>query len=245
MNRKAVALLSGGADSSTLLYKLHNEGYELLPLFILYGQKHRKEVESAGSIAESLGLNLKIIDLTYIKDIFSGSALTSENEEIPEGHYTDESMKATIVPNRNMVFISLAGAYAVSKGCNYVAYAAHAGDHSIYPDCRPEFAYSINASLMLGTDNVSLLMPFINITKADIVKKGLKLGVPFSKTWSCYLGKERPCLRCGTCIERLEAFKLNDTKDPLLTNKEWLRAIKFLEGTNVLQHSRPCSKSQD
>ena len=215
MKKKCVCLLSGGIDSSTLVYFLHKEKYEVFPLAVIYGQRHSKEIESAVKIANSLGLSLKIADLTSISSLFAGSALTSGSIAIPEGHYTDESQSSTVVPNRNMIFLSLAAAYALTKDCNYVAYAAHANDRSIYPDCRPEFADAVAKAIKLGTEKVTMLMPFINITKADIVKLGLRIGVPYSLTTSCDNGEEEACGHCGTCVERQEAFELNGVKDSI------------------------------
>lgn len=228
MANSAVVLLSGGIDSSTLLYHLDRKGYDLYPLSIIYGQKHSREINSAREIAKSLGLELKVADLSSISEIFSGSSLTSD-EPVPEGHYTAENMASTVVPNRNMVLLSLAAAYALSLKCNYVAYAAHAGDHAIYADCRPEFVTSVSETIKLATETVEVINPFINITKADIVKEGLRLGVPYIDSWSCYVGKDRPCLKCGTCVEREESFLLNGAKDPLLTDTEWKIAVDILE----------------
>lgn len=211
--KKGVVLLSGGIDSSTLLYYLRSQEHSLLPITFKYGQRHEKEVESARAIAISLNLSIKVVDISGL-GLFGGSSLT-DDIPIPEGHYTDESMKLTIVPNRNMVFLSLATAYAVSMGCEYVAYAAHAGDHFIYPDCRPEFIDSIAYSIKLATGNVGLVTPFSHLSKAGIVRLGLGLKVPYLMTWSCYKGDEVACGRCGTCVERLEAFSLNNEKDPI------------------------------
>ena len=213
--KSAVILLSGGIDSSTLTYYLYSKGYILYPLCIIYGQKHRREIDSAGAIANSLGLKLQIADLSSISMLFGGSALTSSDISIPEGHYSNKSMKATVVPNRNMVFLSLAAAYALTMRCKYVAYAAHANDRAIYPDCRPEFIESARETIRLGTEKITLIDPFITRSKASIVREGLKLGVPYEDTWSCYIGGEKACGKCGTCCERRGAFELNEVKDPI------------------------------
>ena len=211
--KSCVCLLSGGIDSSTLLYYLYGRGYSIYPLSIIYGQKHRREIESAELISNSLGLKTQVVDLSSISVLFGGSALTSKDIPIPEGYYTDKSMEATVVPNRNMVFLSLAAAYALTMRCKYVAYAAHSNDRAIYPDCRPEFVESAKETIKLGTEKIVLIDPFVNFTKADIVREGLKLGVPYKDTWSCYQGEEKPCLKCGTCREREEAFRINGVEE--------------------------------
>ena len=221
---KAVVLSSGGLDSSTLLYVMAERGLELFPLSILYGQRHDKEIFAAREIALSLNLDSRLVDLGVLRELLP-SALTG-NGNIPEGHYEAANMSQTVVPGRNLIFLSVATGYAEGLGATVVAYAAHSGDHEIYPDCRLEFVKSAQATIELGY-GINLLAPFINLTKADIVKEGLRLGVPYRHTWSCYNGKERPCLKCGTCIERTEAFLLNDVKDPALTSEEWDKAVKY------------------
>lgn len=215
--KRAVVLLSGGIDSTTLAYHLKYHNRDLLPICINYGQRHKKEIQAAEAIANSLERKLEVIDLSSSANIFAGSALTSDIK-VPEGYYTDKNMAITVVPNRNMVFISLAVAYALSHGADTVAYAAHSGDHAIYPDCRPEFAdYMIDAVSTATDREVTLSVPFLYLTKADIVKIGLNKNypVPYELTWSCYNGREKHCGKCGTCVERLEAFKLNQAIDPV------------------------------
>ena len=151
MRGRVVVLLSGGIDSSTLLYYLNSKGYICYPLTILYGQKHNKEVISAQKISHSLGLTTKVVDLSSLVPIFGKSALISSQESIPEGYYTESSMIQTVVPNRNMIFLSIGGAYAANIGGGNVAYAAHAGDHFIYRDCRPEFIKSVSEAISLAT----------------------------------------------------------------------------------------------
>ena len=224
MGEKCVVLLSGGLDSTTLLYSLVNM-YECYPLTISYGQRHQKEVTAARNVCEARNVNLlhrwKYVDLSILGALLP-STLTGVGD-IPEGHYADESMKATVVPNRNMILLSVAGGYASGLGAKYVAYAPHKGDHIIYPDCRPEFVVAIRNALRLGTgwnnDGVMLSAPFDDMTKADIVKLGAKLTVPFNKTWSCYNGREYHCGVCGTCVERKEAFKLAGVEDPTIYEK--------------------------
>lgn len=212
--KSSVVLVSGGIDSATLLYHLKDQGHHLKALSFDYGQKHKKELDAAKLICAELEVPHKVIDISSLKEIFRGSSLTTD-KPVPHGHYTDSSMKDTIVPNRNMIFISIATAVAISEHFANVAYAAHAGDHTIYPDCREEFASSLEKSLLLcDWSPIHLLRPFVGKTKGQIVENGSKLGVPFNLTWSCYEGGELHCGRCGTCVERKEAFNLAKIDDP-------------------------------
>ncbi|MEJ6523890.1 MAG: 7-cyano-7-deazaguanine synthase QueC [Opitutales bacterium] len=212
---KAVVLFSGGLDSTVLVYDLLNEGADLKLLSIDYGQRHEKELKSSSEIAEFLGLEHEILRLPMLNNLLGGSALTDPSISLPEGHYAEDSMKATVVPNRNMILLSLAAGHAISLQFDTVAYAAHAGDHTIYPDCRPEFATAMDEALKLCDWNtVSLYRPFVQLSKHDLVRKGNELGVPFEKTWSCYAGNDKHCGKCGTCVERKEAFELVGLLDP-------------------------------
>jgi 7-cyano-7-deazaguanine synthase len=212
---KSVVVHSGGMDSTVLLYKLVAEGDEVKTLSVDYGQRHAKEIESARSLSESLGVEHRIADLRSLTELLGGSALTSSEIEVPEGHYAEDNMKATVVPNRNMILLSVAAAWAISSKFVRIAYAAHSGDHAVYPDCRTEFADALNAAIGLADwHKVSLYRPFVGITKADVVKLGTELNVPFERTWSCYKGLDLHCGRCGTCVERREAFHLADVPDP-------------------------------
>ena len=212
---KSIVVHSGGMDSSVLLYQLVQAGDEVKTISIDYGQRHKKEIIQAKEMAKSLGIDHQVADLTSITHLLSGSALTSPDIEVPEGHYAEDNMKATVVPNRNMILLSVATGWAVSQKFDRVAYAAHSGDHAIYPDCRTEFADILGQAIeMADWQKVSLHRPFVDITKADIAAIGAKIGVPFEKTWSCYKGLDLHCGKCGTCVERREAFYLAGVEDP-------------------------------
>lgn len=212
---KAVVLFSGGLDSTVLVYHLLDQNVELKLLSIDYGQRHQKELSSSKNLAESLGLPHHILQLPMLGNLLGGSALTDSSISLPEGHYAEDSMKATVVPNRNMILLSLAAGHAISLQFDTVAYAAHAGDHTIYPDCRPEFADAMDHVLQLADwKQIDLHRPFVKWNKADLVKRGNELGIPFEKTWSCYAGGSKHCGKCGTCVERKEAFELVGLSDP-------------------------------
>jgi len=216
MNEKCVVLLSGGIDSTVLMYSLV-ESYEIWPLTIGYGQRHHKEVMAARNVCEARGDWLlkrwKYLDLSNLRFVLP-SALTGVGE-VPKGEYDKEIMSQTVVPNRNMIFLAIASGCAEGLGAEHVAYAAHSNDTVVYPDCRPEFVRSVGETIKLGTgEKVSLLEPFVYKTKADIVTLGRKLNVPLKLTWSCYEGKELHCGVCSTCLERKEAFKKARVEDP-------------------------------
>lgn len=212
---KTLAIYSGGLDSTVLLYHLREAGHGVHALSVNYGQRHAKELECAADICKGLGIPHQVADLSSIQSLLAGSSLTSPEIEVAEGHYTEETMKTTVVPNRNMILLALATGNALSIGAEQVAYAAHSGDHAIYPDCRNEFADAMAEAMALcDWNNVGLDRPFVDWTKADIVRRGAELDVPFEKTWSCYKGSDLHCGRCGTCIERREAFYLAGVEDP-------------------------------
>lgn len=213
--KNTILIYSGGMDSTVLLYQLLKDNYAVRCLSIDYGQKHKRELQYAKTLCENLSLEHKIIDLTSVTQLLSNSSLVNLEQSIPEGHYEKESMKATVVPNRNMILLSLATAWAINCKASSVSYAAHSGDHAIYPDCRESFAQGMNDVMQLcDWHSVTLIRPFVDLSKADICQLGAKLQVPYEKTWSCYLGKELHCGRCGTCIERREAFHLANVEDP-------------------------------
>ena len=212
---RIVVVYSGGLDSFTLLNHSLELGHEVFPITFNYGQKHIKEVSYAETFCKEKSLVLKVLDISAINSILRGSALT-DDMEVPKGHYEDESMKTTVVPNRNMILISLATAYAVTVQAQEVWYGAHGGDHAIYPDCRPEFVSKINEATQLANYSpISVKAPFIDLTKDEILSLGIELSLDFEKTWTCYEGNALACGQCGSCIERLEAFKNNLIEDPL------------------------------
>jgi 7-cyano-7-deazaguanine synthase len=214
-NIKVVVILSGGMDSTTLLYDIINQGYEVYALSFNYGQRHVKELEMAKRTCEKLDIYHKIIDLD--NGSMQGSSLTTPAIATPHGRYDEESMKATVVPNRNMIMLSIAAGYAISIKAEKLFYGAHSGDHTIYPDCRPEFINVLAKAIMLADwYQVLLEAPYTNITKGDIVKIGLLLNVPFENTWTCYEGRAIPCGKCGSCQEREKAFKDAVAIDPLI-----------------------------
>jgi len=217
--RRAVAVVSGGLDSTTMAYWLHAQGYALNAISFDYGQRHRKEVEFAQRMAADLDAPWTLIDLhaAGLTDVLSGSALTDETVAVPDGHYADESMRITVVPNRNAIMLSIACALAVTREAGAVAFGAHTGDHFIYPDCRPEFVRAFEAMVNLaveGLAGIEIITPFLAMTKTDIVRLGSELDVPFERTWSCYRGGAMHCGTCGTCFERREAFAQAHVTDP-------------------------------
>ncbi len=216
-NKNALIILSGGLDSTTLMHHLIKEkGFDLMAISFDYGQKHHRELECAAWQCEQLGIPHQTISLDFINQLFESSLLKS-GSDIPEGHYEDENMKSTVVPNRNMILISIASGYAISNKIENIFYGAHSGDHTIYPDCRPEFIQKLRETLALcDWQNVSLQAPFQDIDKTEIVKIGKNLDIDFTQTQTCYNGKEKACGKCGSCTERLEAFAKNNLIDPIV-----------------------------
>lgn len=236
---KVVSLLSGGLDSTVLAYYLNKKGFEINALSFNYGQRHSKELELAKFTAQRLNLNHKIVDITSIMDLISNSALTGDIE-LPTGHYTSENQKLTVVPNRNAILLAIATGYAINIGATKLFYGAHFNDYTIYPDCRADFVKAFDKAMKEanGTNEFDVIAPFVQLQKSDLVKMGFKLGVPFSQTWSCYKGDERPCLKCGTCVERTEAFWKNSRADPLLTYEEWLKALNILVENGIIKNDK-------
>jgi 7-cyano-7-deazaguanine synthase len=216
MNKeKAVVILSGGMDSTTLLYDVVKQGFDVSVLSFNYGQRHVKELDCAKKTCQKLNLQHKILDLSILNEV-APSSLTRENWDVPEGKYDDENMKQTVVPNRNMVMLSLATSYAIGIKAKHLFYGAHAGDHAIYSDCRPEFVESIGKTISLCDDfKIDFKAPYLFMDKGDIAIRGKELSVPYEDTWTCYKGLEKACGVCGSCSERLEAFAKAGMKDPV------------------------------
>lgn len=210
-----VVLCSGGMDSVTALHWAHAHHTVLAVASFDYGAKHNpRELPFAREHALRLGLHHEVVRLPFIDRLFTSHLLQSGGE-IPEGHYASENMKQTVVPFRNAIMLSIACGFAESAGAQGLVIAAHGGDHRIYPDCREEFMRAMGEAMRLGTyAGVQLLRPFITMTKGDIVAEGARLGVDFSRTWSCYKGGIMHCGRCGTCVERREAFNVAGLVDP-------------------------------
>lgn len=210
--KNKLIILSGGLDSTTMLYDYQDE--IKLALTFDYGSNHaKKEIECAKYHCKKLGIEHIIIPLDFMKQYFKSSLLEGA-EAIPEGHYASENMKSTVVPFRNGIMLSIACGLAESRNIDYVMIANHAGDHAIYPDCRATFIDSMSEAMAYGTyNNVKIFAPYTSITKSDIVLLGTELGIDYTKTWSCYKGGKYHCGKCGTCVERKEAFAINNIED--------------------------------
>jgi 7-cyano-7-deazaguanine synthase len=208
---KCVVVLSGGPDSATVAYWAKKQGYEIYPITFKYGQIAIKETESAQKIAESLGVNTKIIDLSALKDIFSGVTSLC-NTDIP---LTAEFSQPIIVPFRNAIFLSAAVAYAVTVGAKKIYYGAQGSDEPFYPDCRREFYEAFEKAARLGTcEEISIQAPFSGMKKPELFKAGVELGMPFELTWSCYLDGAKHCGKCESCVNRKKAFREAGVLDP-------------------------------
>ncbi|WOS66516.1 7-cyano-7-deazaguanine synthase QueC [Sinorhizobium fredii] len=213
---KTIVICSGGLDSVSLAHRIAAD-HELLGLLSFdYGQRHRKELDFAAACARRLGVPHQVIDIREIGRHLTGSALTGDID-VPDGHYAEETMKTTVVPNRNAIMLAIAFGVATARKADAVAAAVHGGDHFIYPDCRPGFIdafQTMQNHALEGYADVTLHTPYVNVSKADIVADGAKHHTPFAETWSCYKGGARHCGRCGTCVERREAFHLAGVVDP-------------------------------
>lgn len=225
---KAMVLFSGGIDSTTCLgMAIDRYGKEnVIALSISYGQKHEKEIQASNDVAEYYGVEHIKLDLTKIFEYSDCSLLQHSTQKIPEEAYAEQLKKtdgkpvSTYVPFRNGLFLSSAASLALSKGCSVIYYGAHADDAAgnAYPDCSSAFNNAISDAICIGSGSqLKVEAPFVNLTKAEVVKIGLGLKVPYELTWSCYEGKEKPCMVCGTCIDRAEAFRLNGVEDPALS----------------------------
>ena len=226
---KVMVLSSGGIDSTTAIaVAIEKYGKEnVISLSIAYGQKHIKEIEASKKIAQVYGIEHIAIDLKSIFGYSNCSLLSHSTEMIPEISY-DEQIKerqghnpiSTYVPFRNGLFLSSAASIALSKGCNVIFYGAHKDDATgaAYPDCSKQFDKAIKTAIWEGSGHqLKVESPFINLNKAQVIEIGLRLDAPYKYTWSCYEGKEKPCGKCGTCIDRAHAFERNGVTDPALT----------------------------
>lgn len=203
--KNSAIIVSGGMDSITLLYDHKDE--IALGISFDYGSNHNaREIPFAKMHCERLGIKHITINLDFMHQYFKSSLLDGA-EAIPEGHYADDNMKSTVVPFRNGIMLAIAIGIAESNNLDQIFIANHGGDHTIYPDCRPEFINAIDAAATAGTyNNVKVIAPYTKITKSDIARIGKRLGIDYAETWSCYKGGEVHCGKCGTCIERKEAL---------------------------------------
>ena len=230
---RTIVVCSGGLDSVSLAYKIANEEELLRLVTFNYGQRHEKEIEFARACAERLDVPCDVVDIGPVGKLLSGSALT-DDVDVPDGHYAEESMKLTVVPNRNAIMLAIAFGIGAAQQADAVATAVHGGDHFIYPDCRPAFIDAFEAMQRQALDgyaDIRLYTPFVNIPKSAIVTEGARHGTPFENTWSCYKGGEKHCGRCGTCVERREAFHLAGIGDPTVYSDPdfWQSAVSAAE----------------
>ncbi|WP_194755937.1 7-cyano-7-deazaguanine synthase QueC [Aliidiomarina indica] len=213
--KSAVVIYSGGMDSFTVLNRAIADGLKVHALSFHYGQRHSKELDYAANVCKNLGISHKVVDIRAVNELLSGSALTSDID-VPDAEYAEGNMKATVVPNRNMILLSLAIGYAVSIDADEVYYGAHSGDHDIYPDCRPVFVEAMNqVSQLANYKAIPVVSPYLYQSKIDILRDGLSLGLDYSQTWTCYNGREQACGKCSACRERLQAFAALGLTDPI------------------------------
>ncbi len=219
MNKDSVLIVSGGMDSITMLYEYKER--IALGISFDYGSNHNaREIPFAAMHCERLGIKHIVINLGFMHQYFKSSLLEGA-EAIPEGNYDDENMKSTVVPFRNGIMLSIAAGVAESNGLKYVMMANHGGDHTIYPDCRPEFVSAMSEATRLGTyPGIEVLAPYTGITKSDIARHGKELGIDYAETWSCYKGGEHHCGKCGTCRERIEALADAGIEDHTVYDEE-------------------------
>jgi 7-cyano-7-deazaguanine synthase len=215
MTMKVVVLCSGGMDSVTALYRARREHDVVASLSFNYGSKHNpRELPFAAEHAAKLGVRHEVVSLDFMNRLFASDLLASGGD-IPDGHYAAANMKQTVVPFRNAIMLSIATGFAESVGADGLVIAAHGGDHAIYPDCREVFMQAMGDAMRLGTyEGIKLLRPFIALSKSQIAIEGVRLGVDFKRTWSCYKGGPIHCGTCGTCVERREAFIEAGLPDP-------------------------------
>ncbi|MDD5439874.1 MAG: 7-cyano-7-deazaguanine synthase QueC [Candidatus Omnitrophica bacterium] len=224
MKGKAVCLLSGGIDSATAFFIARAGGYECLPLAFDYGQRHMRELASAEAIARSARTHLMVLTLDFP---WKGSSLLDRTAPIPAARSNDTP--STYVPGRNIIFLAHALSYAESVGASAVVIGAHSEDYSGYPDCRSEFFDAFRAVKNTGTragQTISLEVPLLKLGKADIIRWGRALGVPFELTWSCYSGGSEPCGACDSCYYRAKGFREAGLADPLLVSSNLTKVLR-------------------
>lgn len=210
---KTVVVYSGGMDSFTLLHDMLEQGDEVFAVTFAYGQRHVKEIQYARAVCKQHDIRHNVVNL---RGLDAGSALTSLVIDVPEGHYEDESMRLTVVPNRNMIMLAMAIGHAVFIKADRVVFGAHAGDHAIYPDCRAQFVSAMNnLALIANYHAVTVAAPYLGMTKGDIAKLGKELGLDYGDAWTCYNGREKACSKCGACQERIEAMAFAGIDDPM------------------------------
>lgn len=219
MNKDSILIVSGGMDSITMLYEYKER--IALGISFDYGSNHNaREIPFAAMHCERLGIKHIVINLGFMHQYFKSSLLEGA-EAIPEGNYDEENMKSTVVPFRNGIMLSIAAGVAESNGLKYVMMANHGGDHTIYPDCRPEFVSAMSEATRQGTyPGIEVLAPYTGITKSDIARHGKALGIDYAETWSCYKGGEHHCGKCGTCRERIEALADAGIEDHTVYDEE-------------------------
>lgn len=223
---KGTLIYSGGSDSYTLLHFMRAGDIEVEAVSFNYYQRHYRELTYARAECERLGVKRTVLEIPFLNTLSKKSALTSA-VPVPEGNYTDESMKQTVVPNRNMIMLSIAAAYALNNDCDVLSYGAHAGDHDIYPDCRTTFIQHMADALnVCDWRKLQLFVPFAGMDKRAIYSWGLQHGLNYAHAWSCYKGDERACGRCGACVERLHAFHDIGERDPMAySDSEYWRTV--------------------
>lgn len=213
----AVVVLSGGMDSTTLMAHYAALQFRLIAVTVDYGQRHHREIDSARAVAAHFGADHRVVELGGFGALLSGSALTDDTVEVPSGHYAEQSMRTTVVPNRNAVLVNVAVAVGVAVRAGTVALGVQAGDHSVYPDCRPAFLTTLRELVTVANEGFptpQVEAPFMTWSKAQIAEHGTRLGAPLAKSWSCYRGGDAHCGTCGTCYERREAFQEAGVVDP-------------------------------
>lgn len=217
-------MISGGLVSLTLLYKLVKKNWDVKALTFVYGQRHKKEIESAKEICKILNVKYETVDISTLHKLITKGALTGDINppEVPETIEHYDTLKQTIVPNRNSIFLSITIGHAITIGATHVFYGSHMSDRVVYPDCRKEFVEKFNDAEKLANawDEINIVAPFVEINKFDIVKLGNKLGVPYELTWSCYKDEKNHCGVCSACRERKRAFQESGIKDPTIYENE-------------------------